>query len=78
VEGEAPLIEQVVVAETGGGKMGFVVDKVVGERQTVIKSLGRVYRDVQGISGATILGDGTVALIVDVLSLVRDVELVEQ
>jgi two-component system chemotaxis sensor kinase CheA len=77
VEGEPPLIEQVVVAVTGGGKMGFVVDKVVGERQTVIKSLGRVYRDVQGISGATILGDGAVALIVDVLSLVREVELVE-
>jgi two-component system chemotaxis sensor kinase CheA len=77
VEGEAPLIEQVVVAGTGGGKMGFVVDKVIGERQTVIKSLGRVYRDVPGISGATILGDGTVALIVDVLSLVREVELAE-
>ncbi len=50
---------------------------MVGEHQTVIKSLGKLYRDVQGISGATILGDGTVALILDPNLLVRDVERAE-
>jgi two-component system chemotaxis sensor kinase CheA len=46
---------------------------VIGEHQTVIKSLGRVYRDAEGISGATIRGDGTLALILDVPRLVRSV-----
>ena len=44
----------------------FVVDQVVGDYQTVIKPLGRMFKDVEGVSGATILGDGTVALILDV------------
>ena len=43
----------------------------MGQHQTVIKSLGRTYRDVKGLSGATILGDGTIALIVDVPALVQ-------
>jgi len=54
--------------------VGFVVDNVVGEHQTVIKTLGRVYKDIEGISGATILGDGTVALILDIPKLVRTAE----
>lgn len=60
-----PEIEQIVITGINGSKIGFVVDSVVGEHQTVIKTLGRMYRDVKGISGATILGDGTVALILD-------------
>ena len=51
-----------------------MVDQVIGEHQTVIKSLGRAYRNVEGISGATILGDGSVALILDVPKLVQSVE----
>ena len=43
-----------------------MVDQVIGDYQTVIKPLGRLYRDIEGVSGATILGDGTVALILDV------------
>ena len=78
IEGNAPEVEQIVVCEAGGGRVGFVVDNVVGGHQTVIKSLGRVYRDVEGISGATILGDGTVALILDIPRLVRDVERMEE
>ncbi len=66
ITGEPPRIEQIVVTGSNGDRVGFVVDKVIGEYQTVIKNLGRVYRDVEGISGATILGDGTVALIIDV------------
>ena len=72
--GEAPDIEQIVVTQVNGNRVGFVVDHVIGEHQTVIKSLGRLYRDLQGISGATVLGDGDVALILDVPNLVRVVE----
>jgi two-component system chemotaxis sensor kinase CheA len=53
--------------------VGIVVDSVIGEHQTVIKTLGRVYKDVEGISGATIKGDGSIALIIDVPRLVRGV-----
>ncbi|WP_027178676.1 chemotaxis protein CheA [Maridesulfovibrio bastinii] len=73
IEGEAPDIEQIVITGVEGSRMGIVVDTVIGEHQTVIKSLGRVYRDVDGISGATIKGDGTLALILDVPKLVRSV-----
>lgn len=60
-----PEIEQIMVVETGEGRYGFVVDKVLGDCQTVIKNLGRFYRHVQVVSGATILGNGSVALILD-------------
>ena len=78
INGDAPFEEQIVIAECADCKVGFVVDKVIGEHQTVIKNLGRMYRDVEGISGATILGDGTVALIMDVHKLVRDTEMEDQ
>jgi two-component system, chemotaxis family, sensor kinase CheA len=74
IHGEVPSTEQIVITESPGGKVGFAVDKVIGEHQTVIKNLGRMYRNVEGISGATILGDGTVALIMDVPKLVQGVE----
>ena len=69
---EAPAIEQVMVVETEEGRFGFVVDQVLGNCQTVIKSLGRFYRHVQVVSGATILGNGTVALIIDPERLAKD------
>ncbi len=72
--GEAPAIEQIVISRTDGRRVGFVVDNVIGEHQTVIKALGKVYQNAQGISGATILGDGRMALILDVPQLVRNVE----
>ncbi len=59
-------IEQVVITEIEGHRVGFVVDKVVGQHQTVIKKLSRVYKDIDTISGATIMADGTVALIIDI------------
>jgi two-component system chemotaxis sensor kinase CheA len=62
---QPPELEQVMVVETEGGRYGFVVDEVLGDCQTVIKSLSRFYRNVQVISGATILGNGSVALILD-------------
>ena len=74
IDGESYDIEQIVITKTNGRRVGFVVDRVVGEHQTVIKALGKVYRHIQGISGATILGDGRVALILDVLQLVQNAE----
>jgi two-component system chemotaxis sensor kinase CheA len=62
---ERPEREQIMVAETEQGRCGFVVDQVLGDHQTVIKNLGRFYRHVQIVSGATVLGNGSVALILD-------------
>jgi two-component system chemotaxis sensor kinase CheA len=72
--GARPAIEQIAVTTVEGKRFGFVVDGVVGQHQTVIKSLGRMYQNVRGLSGATILGDGTLALIVDVPALLRSVQ----
>lgn len=72
INGGKPEIEQIVITRVNDQRVGFVVDHVIGEHQTVIKSLGRVYRDIEGVSGATILGDGTVALILDVTKLVQN------
>ncbi|MBF0456323.1 MAG: chemotaxis protein CheA [Nitrospirae bacterium] len=74
IDAEEPEMEQIVITEVEDKKVGFVVDYVIGEHQTVIKTLGRVFKDISGVSGATILGDGTVALIVDIPNLVRSVE----
>jgi two-component system chemotaxis sensor kinase CheA len=75
IPGEPPATEQVVITHQNGSRVGFAVDSVIGEHQTVIKSLGRFYRDIDGISGATILGDGKVALILDTEKLVRIAEM---
>jgi two-component system chemotaxis sensor kinase CheA len=69
---EPPAIEQIMIVETEEGRFGFAVDQVLGNCQTVIKSLGRFYRHVQVVSGATILGNGTVALIIDPERLAKD------
>ncbi len=74
IAGHPPEVEQIVITESPNGKVGFVVDRVVGEHQTVIKNMGRIYRNADVISGATILGDGTVALILDVNKLIESVE----
>jgi two-component system chemotaxis sensor kinase CheA len=67
-----PEIEQIMVVETDDGRYGFVVDQVLGDCQTVIKNLGRFYRHVQVVSGATILGNGKVALILDPYRLAQE------
>ncbi|MDR7435646.1 MAG: chemotaxis protein CheA [Armatimonadota bacterium] len=59
-----------VVAISGDSKLGLVVDRLIGEQEVVIKSLGSYLGDVPGISGATILGDGRVGLILDVGRLI--------
>ncbi len=60
-----------VVVEGEGAKIALFVDDLLGQQQVVIKSLETNYKKVDGVSGATILGDGTVALIIDVAGLIR-------
>ncbi|MBT0662674.1 chemotaxis protein CheA [Geobacter pelophilus] len=78
ITGAPPAFQQIVITEVDGFRVGFVVDNVIGEHQTVIKSLGRAYKNVEGVSGATILGDGSVALILDIPHLMRGAELAER
>jgi two-component system, chemotaxis family, sensor kinase CheA len=61
----------VIVVEADGTQIGLFIDELVGQQQAVVKSLEANYRRVDGISGATILADGSVALIIDVAGLIR-------
>lgn len=73
VFGDAPASEphqKVVIVSSGDARVGLVVDQILGNHQAVIKSLSRLHRDVRTFSGATILGDGLPALILDVGQLV--------
>ncbi|ANF34028.1 chemotaxis protein CheA [Borrelia turicatae] len=63
--------EHVVVVNANSGKIGIVVDEVLGQHQTVIKTLGKIYSKVEGVSGATILGDGSLALVVDIDTITK-------
>lgn len=71
IHADKPPWEETVVTSTGGEFVGLVVDRVIGDYQTVIKSLGKLYQGIDAISGATILGDGEVALLLDVAGLLR-------
>lgn len=62
--------QKIVVISTGSERVGLVVDQIIGDHQTVIKSMSKLHANVATFSGATILGDGTVALILDVAHLV--------
>lgn len=63
--------ESLVVVRAGQSRAGFAVDALHGEHQTVIKPLGKLFQQLKGISGATVLGSGNVALILDVQELVK-------
>lgn len=64
----------VVLAGPGGKRVGLAVDAALGESQAVIKPLGSLFRDVPGVAGSTLLGDGRIALLLDVAALVRRAE----
>jgi two-component system chemotaxis sensor kinase CheA len=72
--GDVGRRENVVVVHYGGQKAGVVVDELLGEFQTVIKPLGKVFGRTRGIGGFTLLGSGDVALILDVPSLIQQAE----
>lgn len=71
IRGPRPLREQVVVVQYGDTRAGIVVDRLLGEFQTVIKPLGDLFRKTRGIGGSTILGSGEVALILDIPQLIQ-------
>ncbi|SUY72558.1 Chemotaxis protein CheA [Comamonas terrigena] len=60
-----------VVVESDGSRVALLVDELLGQHQVVVKNLESNYRKVPNVSGATILGDGTVALILDTISMVN-------
>jgi two-component system chemotaxis sensor kinase CheA len=64
-----PDRSSVVVIKSGAHRYGVLVDQLLGQHQTVIKPLGRMFRSLRGMSGSSILGNGEVALIFDVISL---------
>ena len=71
-----PLSESIIVlVEVGKKRYGIIVDQLLGKQQVVIKNLERHYRKVDGISGATIMGDGKVAMIIDVDNLAKTEQL---
>lgn len=70
--------QKVVIVAAGEQRVGLVVDQIIGDHQTVIKSLSRLHADVTGFSGATILGDGSVALILDIVNLIAAGRALEQ
>jgi two-component system chemotaxis sensor kinase CheA len=67
----APQYSQIIKISSHLGQIGLVVDKIIGDYQAVLKPLGQAYRNQQEFSGATILGDGTVALVIDPLRLIN-------
>ncbi|WP_151671513.1 chemotaxis protein CheA [Nitrincola schmidtii] len=69
----APLPDQghVVIVSVGTTRVGFVVDQLVGQEEVVIKPLGSILHGTQGLSGATITGDGRIALIIDIPNLLK-------
>ncbi|MDR3672791.1 MAG: chemotaxis protein CheW, partial [Holophaga sp.] len=71
IPGEFPARERVVVVQYGETRAGIVVDKLMGEFQTVIKPLGLLFHNLKGIGGSTILGSGEVALILDIAQIIQ-------
>jgi two-component system, chemotaxis family, sensor kinase CheA len=81
--GTAPAREKIIVVEYRDGLAGLAADELLGEQQAVIKPLGRLFQGIRGVSGSTILGNGRVALILDVSAICeeairRGAELVSQ
>jgi len=72
IPGEPLDIEQLVLVKYEEKRIGLVVDSVVGEYQAVLKPLGKLYKNHEIISGATILGDGTIALVLDTNKIINE------
>ena len=69
ISGESPRVEQIVVARNADYRFGLLVDEVICQYQAVIKPLGKFYGSVKGVSGATVMGDGKLALVLDLPAL---------
>jgi chemosensory pili system protein ChpA (sensor histidine kinase/response regulator) len=64
----------VILARSGNNAFALQVDRVIGSREVVVKTLGRQFSEVDGVSGATVLGDGKVVIILDIMALVLNAE----
>lgn len=73
LDGGTPLRENVVVVHYDGKRAGLAVDRLYGEGQAVIKPIGRLFQSLPGIAGSTILGNGRIALILDVPAILNEV-----
>jgi two-component system chemotaxis sensor kinase CheA len=71
IDSGQPSNNIMVVVEAEGGRVALLVDELLGQQQVVVKNLEANYRRVPDVSGATIMGDGRVALILDTAALVR-------
>ena len=74
VDGDRPVIEQIVIVSVKDQQIGLLVDQVLGGNQTVVKPIGKLFRRAQGVSSASVLGDGSVALIVDIEQIFTESE----
>lgn len=70
--GQPQELETVVVVEVGESRVGLLVDSIVGQNEIAIKPLDRFLKKIRGFAGATVLGDGRIALVLDVNSLIED------
>jgi two-component system chemotaxis sensor kinase CheA len=71
IKGLSPDLERIVVAEYKDTKVGLVVDEIVGKYQTVLKPMGKIYKDLEIISGASILGNGDLAFVLDTNKIIN-------
>ena len=67
----SPIDCCVVIVSAGNRRVGFVVDQLIGQEEVVIKPLGKMLHGTVGMAGATITGDGTIALILDVPGMLK-------
>jgi two-component system chemotaxis sensor kinase CheA len=71
IKTEPPKMQQVVVVNYGDKEVGIVIDRVIRESQVVVKSIGKHFKDQEIISGASIMGDGIVALVLDTNKIIE-------
>lgn len=71
IKGDTPNIERIVIVKHESYYVGLIVDVVVGEHQAVLKPLGEIYKNYEIISGASILGNGEIAQIIDIPKLIN-------
>jgi two-component system chemotaxis sensor kinase CheA len=69
-----PPLQYVVIVKYEDTRIGFLVDRILGEIKTVIKPLGKIYHNITSISGVSILGDGSIALFLEIDKLIRSME----
>ncbi|MCR6641195.1 MAG: chemotaxis protein CheW [Sporocytophaga sp.] len=67
-----PDLQQIVMVKSDDKKIGLTIDAIVGQYQAVLKPLGKLYKNIEIISGASILGDGTVALVLDTNKIIKE------